>query len=149
MSCPPLHPRDPDLSIYYSATEIIANNVSINGDNIFTYAQDANLSSTIELADSIGNIHYQGTSSTINNNVEDAFQLCISLPQGDIMSTFTVKDTLIINKSVFIPNITYYIPIMSGTGNFAFAMGWIVLNTFEDLKRAIYIYFDPCPPMPM
>lgn len=152
MSCPPLHPlpREPDLSVYYDAKEFRETTVAIRGDKIFTYAQDAKLSSSIELVDSIGKIHYQGTTSIIKDNVSDVFQLCISLPEGDMMTTFTVNDTLFEDESIFKPNKTYYMPIMAGTGNFAFAMGWIVLNTLDDFKRAVYIYIDPvCSPMPM
>ena len=149
MSCPPVPPRDPDLSVYYSANDSRKDQRVINGDNIFTYAVRANISSSIELNDNIGHVSYIGTASITNEGIEDSFQLSISLSEGDIMTTFTVQDTFYEDCSRLKPNKTYYIPIMAGTGNFAFAMGWIVLNTFEDLKRAIYIYFDPCPPMPM
>jgi len=150
MSCPPLPPRDPDLSVFYSANDSRKNQRIIQGDKIFTYALQSNISSNIELNDTIGYVRYIGTSSVIDDTVEDAFQLNISLPEGDIIASFTIKDTSYEDSSRFKPNRTYYIPIMAGTGNFAFAMGWIVLNTLENYKRAIYIYFDPaCSPMPM
>jgi hypothetical protein len=137
--------KKPDLTLFYTLPANDINNMPGSNKNISVIGTLYDLFSDFELIKIIGSVQYNRIDSVHEKNkiAFNSSQAAFILPEGSIIFNSSNINKLT-SEGHFKENQTLFFPIVSGggSGSFTFSKGWVVINTFKDGKRIVYIYFD-------